>query len=340
MRIEPRRAEAVLQAPGPFQAILLYGEDVGLLVARSDLVTRVVAGSLDDPFRVALLERETHSRLGEEAAALAMTGGRRVVRVRDATDGLTGPLQAALEANSACLIVLEAPGLPSKSRLRIAAERHPAIAAIACYPEDSRSLEATVRGVLSEGQVGIESDALAWVLAHLGADQAQTRREVEKLALYCGPRGTADLAAAQACIGDAAAISLEDALFAATAGDVEATDRALGQAMAEGSAPVAVLRAALSHLQRLQKARLGVAEGVAPDEVTRALRPPLFFRRQEAFLRSLTIWRPTDLAAAIDAVFVAEQKCKRTAAPAEAITMSTILTIARRAAQLLRLSRG
>ena len=92
-----------------------------------------------------------------------------------------------------------------------------------------------------------------------------------------------DIAAARECVGDLAGLSLDDALFAATAGDVAATDRALELALAEGAAAVQVVRAGLRHVQRLQRARAAMAAGVSAAEAARAVRPPLYFRRQRAF---------------------------------------------------------
>jgi DNA polymerase-3 subunit delta len=57
--------------------ILLHGEDTGLIRERALQATHRLAGTLDDPFRIALLDRETHNRLEEEATALSLMGGRR-----------------------------------------------------------------------------------------------------------------------------------------------------------------------------------------------------------------------------------------------------------------------
>ena len=56
---------------------------------RAAALVRAVAGSLDDPFLVAELGREDIGRLADEAASLPLTGGRRVVRLREATDAAT-----------------------------------------------------------------------------------------------------------------------------------------------------------------------------------------------------------------------------------------------------------
>ncbi len=157
-------------------------------------------------------------------------------------------------------MVLEGPTIQSRSKLRTVLEAAPDGVAIGCYPEEGRALEETIRETLRANGAGIEPDALSWLSQQLGADRASTRAELEKLALYAGPGNRVDLDAAMTCVGDLAGLSLDDALFAATTGDVATADRALEAAMAEGAAPVQVLRAALGHLQRLHRARLAMDE--------------------------------------------------------------------------------
>ena len=106
--------------------------------------------------------------------------------------------------------------------------------------------------------MAIDPDALSWLSGQLGADRASTRAELEKLALFVGPGNRVDIDAAQTCVGDLAGLSLDDAMFAATAGDVATTDRALELAMAEGANAVQILRTAMGHLQRLHRARLAM----------------------------------------------------------------------------------
>lgn len=331
MKLESRRVPAFLRDPGSVRVVLLHGEDVGMIRERAEALTRAVAGGLDDPFRVAELARDEVDRLEAEAASLPMTGGRRVVRVRDAGEAARAGVEAVLASTAPALVVLEAPSLASASRLRRAVEAASDGAAIGCYPEEGRALEETIRDVLGSAGVAVEPEALAWLVAHLGADRAATRREVEKLALYAGKGGRVDMDAATACVGDLAGLSLDDALFAATQGDVATADRALELALSEGGSAVGVLRAALLHMQRLHRARLAVDRGVSPAEAAKTARPPVFFRRVGAFARALGLWTEPALMEAMDALTEAERGCKRTGAPDLAICRHAILALARRA---------
>ena len=333
MKLTPARVEAFLREPGPCRVVLLYGADVGMIRDRAAALVRSVAGSLDDPFRVVELARDEIARLPDEAASLPLTGGRRVVRVRDATDTAAVQIRTILKSNAPGLVVLEGPGLATRSRLRTELEAASDGVAIGCYPEEGHALEATIRDTLKQAGVTVEPDALSWLCGQLGADRAATRAELEKLALYAGPGGRIGLDAAMACIGDLSGLSLDDALFAATIGDVATADRALELAIAEGAAPVQVLRAGIMHLQRLQRARLAMDEsGLSAADASKAQRPPLFYRRVAAFNRALGLWPGAAVAAAINGLAEAERGCKRTGWPDQTLCRNAILVVARRAA--------
>lgn len=336
MKLDGRRLEGFLDAPGNCHAVLLFGDDTGMIRERASRLVRAVAGSLDDPFRVAELERDALPRLAEELASRSLTGGRRVVRVRDVTDTATAAVTAALQRGSEALLVLEAPGLASRSKLRTALERAPDAVAIGCYALEGAALDQAIGTVLSGLGVSVTPEARTWLSGQLGADQAITRSELEKLALYVGPGGQVDLAAAEQCVGDLAGLSLNDALFAATAGDVTETDRAMELAMAEGTAPVGLLRATLTHLQRLQRARAAMGQGASPNEAAKAARPPVFFRQEAAFVQALRLWPEPALEATATRVWEAERACKRTGTPAETLCRSVLLGLAQRAAQQRR----
>jgi DNA polymerase-3 subunit delta len=336
MKLDPRRVEAFLREPGACRVVLLYGEDSGLVRERAGLVVRSVAGSLDDPFRVSELTREDSGRIFEEATALSLTGGRRVVRVRDATDAVTDAVKAVFAGKGDALVVIEAHGLPAKGRLRGLVERAGDGVAIACYPQDGHALETEIRGGLESLGVTVDADALTWLTGQLGVDRAVTQREIEKLALYAGRGGRIDLADARMCVGDLAGLSLDDALFAASAGNIAAADRALELAMAEGATPVGVLRACLQHMQRLQRANSAMAKGLNPADAAKASRPPVFFQRQGAFVTALRLWSSEALRTSCDRLWETERACKRTGAPVEALSRSAILGIAQRAAATRR----
>jgi DNA polymerase III subunit delta len=340
VKLQPARIGAFLRDPGDCRVVLLFGDDAGMIRDRAEALVRAVAGSLDDPFLVSELPREAIKRLPDEAAGLSLVGGRRVVRVRDVTDAATDTVQTLLKMRASALVVLEGPTIQSRSKLRTVLEAAADGVAIGCYPEEGRALEETIRETLRANGVGVEPDAVSWLSQQLGADRASTRAELEKLALYVGQGSRVDLDAAMTCVGDLAGLSLDDALFAATTGDVATADRALEVAMAEGATPVQVLRIALGPLQRLHRARLAMDEhGLPASDAAKQVRPPVFYQKVGAFTRSLGLWPSVTLIAAMAALAEAERNCKRTGWPDQTLCRNAVLALARRSAAASRTTR-
>ena len=332
MKLDARRLPAFLRDPGPVRAVLLHGDDEGTVRHLAGQLTLAVAGAKDDPFRVAWLSREDHPRLAEEASAISMMGGRRVIRVRDAGDALAAPVKALLDRPGDSLVVLEAGALPGKSKLRALLEAAANGAALACYPEEGKGLRDAVEGGLQAAGLRLDRDALEWLLERVGADRGATRGEVEKLILYAGGERTLGLEGVRACVGDQAAVSFDDAVFAATLGDVAGADLAMERTLAEGMAPVAVVRGVLSHLGRLHLARGHMAAGLSAGDAARALRPPVFFKRAEDFGRSLQLWDAGRLVQAMEEARRVELACKQTGAPDALLVRRLLLGLARGAA--------
>ncbi len=336
MKIDARGIEAFLRNPGPARVVLLHGDDEGMVRHRADALTLAVIGQRDDPFRVAWLTRDDHDRLPEEATAIAMMPGRRVVRVREANEALGAAVQAVLDGAGDSLVVLEAGALPARSKLRAQVEGAAHAASIACYPEEAAALRTVVQQTLRDAGIAIDPDALTWLLDHLGADRSATRNELEKLVLYAGPAGRVALDDAQACVGDHSLLSLDDALFAATSGDAAAADRSLERAMQEGAAGVQICRVLLGHLTRLHAARAAMDGGASAEDAIRGLRPPVFFKRAPAFAATLRLWPISRLLAALDAVRRTEIACKQTGAAEHLLVSRLLLGIAHQAGHFRR----
>ncbi|MGX9966572.1 DNA polymerase III subunit delta [Roseomonas sp. F4] len=333
-KLDPKRISGFLADPGKTRVVLLHGDDAGLARERAEALLRaVLGGDLSDPFRLAELSREEAARPGAlagEAAALAMTGGRRVVRLRDATDAHATPLKDALAGAGEALLILEGGEMTARSKLRALAESAPDVMVIACWRETPEELVGTITRLLREQGVQVERPVAAWLAARLGEDRMLLRRAVEVLALHAGPGGTVDEATALACVAEGASADLDTALMAATAGEPLAADAALDAAFAEGANAVMVVRATLRHVQRLHEAQIAGDSG--------GLRPPVFFRHKPAFDRAVRLWPTAALEAQGAALLEAERRTKTTAFREvhEALARAGIAALARQAAAYAR----
>ncbi len=342
MKITTRDAEAFVKAPDPaVRAILVYGPDTGLVSERVVALVEGAAGDLADPFRVADFAAkellEDPARLVDEAAARSLTGGRRAVRLREADDNLAPLFREFLAPAddspgdtlaSDALIVVEAGDLPARSALRKAFESAKAGAALACYRDDARSLGTVIRETLREFGHEATPDALAHLSVTLGGDRQLSRRELEKLALYKGAEsGPIELADAQACVGDSAALSLDDLAYAVAGGAAAEAERALARSLQEGVQPVSALRAVSRHFQRLHLVAGLVDGGLPLDDAVKRLRPSLFWKLAPAFRTQVAAWSLRSLGRALGRLLDAESDCKRGGAPEATICARTLLEI-------------
>jgi len=330
VKLDARQVAGFLRKPGSCRAVLLFGEDEGLIRERARELTLSVAGSLNDPFRVAELDRDGWGSIAEEMTALSLIGGRRVVRVREVSDAAIEPVRAALRGAGDALLVLEAPGL-GKGKLRTLIEGAPDAAAIACYAEEGRALQDAIRAMLAELGASADADAVAWLTESLGGDRAVVRGEVEKLALLAGVGRRIDLDMARASAGDAAGASADAGLLAATRGDTEAADHDVEAAVGEGLAAIALVRMALAHLQRLHQARLRMQEGLSAADAIRSLRPPVFYKAVAGITVSLALWSVDSLAWAIEEARTVEIACKQTGSRQELLVRRFVAGLARHA---------
>ena len=316
-------------------AVLFYGPDLGLVRERADRIALTVVADLGDPFRLAELSAAAlkggAAPLRDEAAAIAFGGGRRVVRIRDAGDGLTAVFKDFLEDPAGdALIVVEAGDLAKRSSLRLLFEGADNAAALPCYRDEGRDLEQLIRTQLREAGLDVVPNALAWLVGTLGSDRGVTRRELDKLALFMadrGPGATVTLTEAQAVVGDSAAAVVDDVLQAAAGGDLSGLDRALVRAAGDIT-PVGLLRAAQRHFQRLHLAVSQIEAGASVEAALKGLKPPLFFRAAERFKTALQLWTPAQLQRALERLLEAELAAKRTGMPDQVLVAQVLLEIA------------
>ncbi len=335
MKIAPAQADGFAARPDPaLNAVLVYGPDAGLVRERVDKLCRAVAGSLDDPFRFVELAgnvlRDDPARLADEAAAIAMTGGRRALRVLNASDALAGIFAAFLDHPLGdALVVVDGGDLQARSKLRALFEGAQNAAALPCYEDDARGLEALVRKSLRDAGLGVTPDALDYLVENLGGDRMVTRSELDKLVLYMGAGAKeVRLEDARACVGDSAAQTIEDAVLAAADGDRKGVERGLARAFAEGESAVAVLRVAQRHFQRLHLVAAQIAAGQPVERAVEGLKPRLFWKVRGRFVSQLRMWPATGAATALERLTAAEISCKTTGMPDEALALRCLLELA------------
>ncbi len=334
MIVKPAAVDGfVARPPETLAAALVFGPDQGLVRERAETLTKSVVPELRDPFRVAEFEEDAltsdPARLWDEAAAISMLGGRRVVRVRGVGNALSKHFERYLEEPPGdALIVVEAGDLAKSASLRRLFERADNAASIACYPDAVRNLDDVVRATLKTEGLSIEHSVLADVVSRLGSDRGVTRSELEKLVLYVGEEKTVTIDHVRAAMGNESDLRMEECCDAAGGGDFKALDTALSRLWLAGMSPVAILRLALGHFQRLALVRSAYDNGGDMQSAMRRLRPPIHFRRSDSFKAQISRWTEAKLEDAQSILYEAEALTKTTGVPGEAACGRALFSVA------------
>jgi DNA polymerase-3 subunit delta len=336
VKIEPRQVDAFLKKPDPkVRAVVIYGADDGLVAERASQLARTVCEDLKDPFRVVDIAGDAlkgdPARLADEFSAMSLMGGRRVIRVRPAGEESVAALENLVEAVAGdALIVLEAGNLTPRSGLRTLAETEASLAAMPCYADSEEDLERLVEAAARARGFTVEEDALAWIVERVGGDRGQTRSEIDKLLLYKmdDPSTAITLADAAAVMGDTSSMDIDDVVGATFDGNLVTLDRALDRVFAEGGNPIQLVRALQRHADQLHfvSGHMGKGGGLEAA-MFKARGLPRGGPVRKRFENHVRSWPTKRLGDALTVILRAEQECKSTSYPDQAIARRLCLAL-------------
>ncbi|WP_373413512.1 DNA polymerase III subunit delta [Ensifer aridi] len=280
-----------------YRLFLLYGPDRGLVSERAGQLAGAFGIPLDDPFAVVKLDATQLQGAGgvlDEVNAIGLFGGEKLVWVRGASaeKGLAEALQIlAAEPPAGSRLVIEAGDLKKGAALRKVGEANRTVASIACYSDDVRSLHALIDKELSEAGLRINPAARERLVDALGGDRMASRNELRKLALYCRGKEIVDEEDVLGIVGDASAISVDDAVDAVLQGDTDALLHAMKKITTSKTPPFLVLQACLRQFQQLDVMRAEMdASRQSAGQVIASLGRGLHFRRKPIVEAALKHW--------------------------------------------------
>jgi DNA polymerase-3 subunit delta len=316
--VKSHQAEAFLKAldrvPG---AVLFYGSDAGLVGERSArLAQRLAQREQGEVLRLDDADLEDDpDRLSIELRTIAMFGGRKIVRATAGRRLNTNMLKPLVEeGNLEGFLIVEGGNLRPDEGLRALFEKSANAAAVACFPDEARDLDAMVGEVLAAAQVKITPDAKKLLVARLGADRALSRGEVEKLALFARGKPMIEEADVEAVVGDAAEMALDRVVMAAGSGRTAEALNECDRVVAAGESAQGIIAALQRHFIRLHRLRSGLDAGKSLDDLMRTLRPPPHFKQKPIVEQQCRAWTLARLNAALTAIGAAAMAARRKSA--------------------------
>lgn len=334
--IKSHEFESFLQrALSDHRLYVIFGPDRGLVSERAAQVAKRCGVALDDPFSVIKLDpadlQQNPGRLLDEVNTIGLFGGEKLVWLRSSgsekslVDSFSILAQSPPEGS---YVIVEAGDLKKGTGLRKVAEGSRSVVAVPCYADDARAVNGLIDQEL--GQEGLRLSPGARVLLNeaLGGDRLASRNEIRKLALYCRGMDMIDEAHVIEIVGDASAVSVDDAIDAVLKGDVDELHQAVRKIAASKTSMFLVLQACLKQFQLLDVMRAEMdGKRQQPGNVVALLGRHLHFRRKPLVEAALKIWTLPAIRRELARLQAAIYQSRTRQSLEDSIAMQTLLAI-------------
>lgn len=335
MKIQGRQIQTFINTPDfKLLGALIFGPEEGLVSQYGNDLAKKIVPDTKDPFSSVQLDMsaliERPSLLLDEMTTMSFLGGRKLIRVRFATEKIFPALEILLDSDMKMdhFLIIEAGDLDTKSKLRNHAEKSEKMASIACYEQDIPMLTSVIQEMLRQDGFRADPDILYFLATQLGNNRLMLNLEIDKLKLYMGTEKHIAIDDVRASLSNQLESFLDEPAYAAADGNYAELDMLLSRLFNQTMMPVAILRGAQNHFTRLLQVKTQIEKKVSLDSAIASLRPPLFFKSKPQFTKQLQFWKVGTLQQALELLMEAEQACKMSGMPAETMTSRCFYKIA------------
>lgn len=320
--------------------ILLYGPDQGLVSENADKLVSSLDIDTSDPMSIIRFEADDIAadpgKLSDEAFAISMFGGDKLIRIRGTTRKNIQPALKPVLDNPPpdCWIIFEGGDLKRESALRKLAEKSSAAMALPCFQDGANTLDQLIREEITANKLSIDPDTIAYLRSFLGEDRRASRNELKKLALFAHGKKSITREQITALLGNVSSVANDDIVDAVCQGRADFLNTKLDQLMESGGAPDMLIWAALRQFQMLHKFRADMDENrKSAATLIASARPPIHFSRRDAVARFLKIWTMKKIEIALTRLNTAFYETRSKPALAKSIAATTLLAISLQASR-------
>ena len=277
---------------------LFHGTDESQSSALGDRIVAALKAS-KHPVASAIL-RSDPALLADEAGAIDMFGGAKVIWVQPAGEDCVAAVEALLGLPASENPVVAIAGKLSKtSGLLRLAESHPLSLAHVTYELDARDAERLVIELARTEGLRVQPDVAARIAESCSNDRRMIAQELAKFALYldASPNAPKDLAQdALDAVGAEMGGDFLGIADLALAGDIRGLGNAISRLEGGGKEAIPVIRSLQRRLLMLAPIRARVDSGERAQAVMTSMGKSLFWKDKPMVERMIGMWDSAGLA--------------------------------------------
>lgn len=277
--------------------------------------------------------KDDPGRLGDEASAVSMFGGRLVIRVEgvgdESIEALTLLLGLPVAGNP---VVMTAGNLRKGSKLLALVEAADNALVVLSYTASEAEIIDSITEAASALGLDPTRDAVSRLASATNGDRGLIGQELAKLALYldADPNRRQRLTLEHlAEIG--ADIADEDfalLIHAVSGGRPREADIELRRLVTVGISGILLLRAVARRLYLLLDLRAEVDGGLSVESAVNAARPPVFWKDKPHLVMQVQRWRTSSIRHALDRTLAAERAIKARRSAGDVLASQALLAVA------------
>jgi DNA polymerase-3 subunit delta len=313
---------------------LFFGQDESQSRIYADRMLKSLAAEKSAISAAAL--KADPALLADEASAISLFGGKRLLWIEPAGEDIVAAVEAFLQSPSPeSPVVAIAGDLKKSSSLRKLAEGDQHSLAQVSYLPDGAAIERTVEQMARAEGLIVEPGIAQRVAADCGNDRAVIAQELAKFALYLDadverPRRL-DMAALDEIGAGGAEAGFNALADLALSGDIAGLANQLELAGAAGAEAVTIVRSLQRRLMTIAPIRARVDSGEAAGAVMTSLGKALFWKDKEIVARIVGAWDSPRLARVAARLGKLERDLMLTSAPRTEAVGEELTAIARAA---------
>jgi len=316
-------------------AILLYGQDYGLVSERSSLIINSFFNNIDHKQNsLNIIDLSSSNILANpeclemEANSISLLSNKKIIRIRDTTDALHKILgDYFVNPYQNCLIILLSDALSPRSKIRKLFESHDKAVALPCYSDDKKSILNLINNSFKKNSITVDEEGVQLFANYLGMDRLISKSEIEKAVLYAGIDKKLNAKDISYFISDQASLGIDELYDYSLIGDLSEAYRVLNRIQKEGVPAIQIIRSFMRQMQGLYSIIHALSLNPNINNILDSFKPPIYFKRKDNIKGHVKKWSLRKLNKALLLLENAEISCKMPKSNPSIITKQAILSI-------------
>ena len=313
-----------------YSAYLVYGQNKGLVREKSQTIIDTYK---DDQTEIIKFENDElisePEKLSNEFNTFSLIAEKKIIHVLNTKDNLTETITNTINIqDSTNLIIFETSELTPRSKLRKFFEKEKNLGILACYFDTERDVQDLIETTFKKEGISISRDISLLIAKRLGNERHIIKSELEKIILYLKDKKEFKAEDILKCLSQNEDFGFDDLNYNLCDGNVVKLDKIINQLYLEGINPIALLRSAGKHFQKILFVNQKIDSGMNLNESLSQLKPPIFFLYINKFRNQVKKWRTILCYKAIERIMETEELCKLNSKISKIICWRTLSNIA------------